>query len=101
MFILCREKHSDNDLMIGLTGMIDGLSCVLNNIFNCGPFARDLFENLQSKNIRICLKIMQLLIQSSDQYNEWYLNDQDSQRNIMHHMFSVCIPRGESEISII
>lgn len=72
------------------------MSNVLDDIINCDRFAIELLTNFHDDHIQVCLKIMELLLQSSTVDNPHYLNHIDVEhKNIIHHVLNVCIPNGE------
>lgn len=97
-FSFCSNNCDANEVSDGFQSLCDGFSNVLNDIFNCDRFAIELLTNFHGNHIRVCLKIMKLLLQSSTVDNPRYLNYADfniEQKNIIHHMFNVCIPKGD------
>lgn len=89
------SNSEDIDIKNYLMQVNNGLSNVLSNTFNCERFCNELLFNFHDDHSEICLEIMKLLVQSNDTSNNWYLNHDDNQRNIFHHLLFVCIPKGE------
>lgn len=89
------NDSEDVDIKNYLMQINTGLSHVLSNAFNCERFSNELLCNFHDDHSQICLEIMKQLLHSNDTSNIWYLNHDDNQRNIFHHLLFVCIPKGD------
>ncbi|XP_055315479.1 uncharacterized protein LOC129575628 isoform X2 [Sitodiplosis mosellana] len=76
----------------------NALSNVLSNTFNCTRFSMELLSNFRDDHIHISLEVTKLLLHSNCTSNNWYLNHEDIQRNILHHLLFVCIPKEMDKI---
>lgn len=92
---ICRDQCADEDFRNFLMSLSDGFATVLRNVFNCERFSTELLLNSRKHHIRMRLEVMKLLLNSPVASKEWYLNHENQQRNIFHHLFFVCIPKGK------
>lgn len=85
------DKYVRDDFKTYLSELIAGLTSILSNIFNCDGFSIELFDG---DHIRVSLEVVKILLQKSMTHNEWYLNHEQIQKNILHHLLFVAIPNG-------
>lgn len=92
----CRDNCDAPGLRGDIQKLNDSLCQVLSAVFNCDRFAAELLKNFDNDHIRVCVEIMKRLLQSLTTNNSHYLSYVDiEQKNIMHHMLYVCIPKGK------
>lgn len=97
MFIIFFSNQSDDiDIKNYLLMINTVLSNVLTNTYNCDRFSNELLTNFSDHHIQISLEVTKLLLQSNITSNDWYLNHENPQRNILHHLLFVCIPKGKN-----
>lgn len=92
--LFCSDQCEDMDTRNYLLTLNCGLSKVLSHIFNCNRFATEILCNFRGEHIRVCLEISQILLQSVITSSDWYLNNKNVNKNIIHHLIFVCIPKG-------
>lgn len=74
--------------------LTDGLLNILLTIFNCDRFSNELLCQFHGDHMQISLDVVKILLQQSITHNEWYLHHEQRQRNILHHLLFVLLPKG-------
>lgn len=96
-----RDNCVNEDFRAFLSLLNDGFVNVMINIYDGDRFSTDLLINAQTYCIRTRLEVMKFLLNSPDSSRKRYLNQENTQKNIFHHVLFICIPKGKNNFPIL